>query len=415
MKNNPLDDIVKCDIEISSPASSDATFDSILLVVPGPKEAGERSMDKATAVSKADELLDYGFTVDDAAYAAATVAFSQSPSPDEVYICIRKETGSEAGGGSGAGDSGNEQEGTEKGPDGAEGDTEAVEPEAAEPEAVEPEAQAETVQGYEDIRTTLSRASCEAAFYGIHITEFRDTKDIEDAISWAEANEKMFAFEYFDYKNCPVDNFSYYRSCCMYAGEADGYGSDRQPAENRYAALAWMAKCFGYDPGTETWHLKELATIVPSALSTDQKKELAGNHINTFLRYAGCNCTIGGYTLAGEWIDVIRFRDWLKAEMQINVFNALKVNRKVPYTDGGIGLIEGKMEETLKKGQDIGGIAPTQYGTDGDTIYGYTVVVPRASDLTEAVRKSRKLPGCYYTARLAGAIHVVEIEGFLTF
>ena len=406
MKNNPLDDIVKCDIEISSPASSDATFDSILLVVPGPKEAGARSIDKTTAVSKADELLDYGFTVDDAAYAAAIVAFSQSPSPDELYICIRKETGNEAGGESGAGGSGNEQEGTEKkGTDGAEGDT----------EAAEPEAQAETAQGYEDIRTTLSRASREAAFYGIHITEFRDKGDIEGAVAWAEANEKMFAFEYFDYANCPVENFSYYRSFCMYAGDADGYGSDGQPPENRYAALAWMAKCFGYDPGTETWHLKELATIVPSALSTDQKKELANSHINTFLRYAGCNCTIGGYTLAGEWIDVIRFRDWLKAEMQINVFNALKVNRKVPYTDGGIGLIEGKMEETLKKGQDIGGIAPTQYGTDGDTVYGYTVIVPRASDLTEAMRKSRKLTGCRYTARLAGAIHAVEIEGFLTF
>lgn len=405
MKNNPLDDIVRCDIEISSPASSDATFDSILLVIPGPEKAGTRSMDKTTAVSKADELLDYGFTVDDAAYTAAMVAFAQSPSPDELYICIRREADSKTEDEHGTGGAGNEQEGTEKGPDGAEGDTEAAEPEAL----------AETAQGYEDIRTTLARASREAAFYGIHITEFRETGDIESAIAWAEANEKMFAFEYSDYENCPVNNFSYYRSFCMYAGEADGYGSDKQPAENRYAALAWMAKCFGYDPGTETWHLKELATVVPSALSTDQKKQLANSHINTFLRYGGCSCTIGGYTLAGEWIDVIRFRDWLKAEMQINVFNALKVNRKIPYTDAGIGLIEGKMEETLKRGQDIGGIAPTEYGQDGDTVYGYTVTVPRISDLTEAERKSRKLTGCRYTARLAGAIHAVEIEGFLTF
>ena len=58
-KNNPLDDIVKCNIEISSPASSDATFDSILVVVPGPKDSGETSekkniMEKTTAVSSAD-------------------------------------------------------------------------------------------------------------------------------------------------------------------------------------------------------------------------------------------------------------------------------------------------------------------------------------------------------------------------
>ena len=32
MNNHPLDDIVKCNIDISNPASNDATFDSILLV-----------------------------------------------------------------------------------------------------------------------------------------------------------------------------------------------------------------------------------------------------------------------------------------------------------------------------------------------------------------------------------------------
>lgn len=120
-------------------------------------------------------------------------------------------------------------------------------------------------------------------------------------------------------------------------------------------------------------------------------------------------------TLAGEWIDVIRFRDWLKNELQIRTFNALKTNRKVPFTDGGIGLIEGVMDSTLKDGQDIGGIAPTEYDDDDNPIYGYSVTVPKASDLTEAERKSRKLTGCKWSARLAGAIHAVEISGNLTF
>lgn len=364
MKNNSLDDIVKCNVEISSPASSDATFDSILLVVPAPEAEGTRTMTKATAISKEDELLDYGFTVNDAAYLAAQVCFSQNPAPGSVYVYIRKEVS-----------------------DGV----------------------------YEDIATALATANGQCAFYGIHLTDFKDAKDIEAAIAWTESNEKLFAFEYTDYDTCPVKNFSYYRSFGMFSGKADGYGDDDQPKTNEYAALAWMAKCFGYDPGTETWNLKELATIVPSALSTAEKKELAEKKINTFLRYAGKNVTIGGYTLAGEWIDVIRFRDWLKAEMQIRVFNVLKVNRKVPFTDAGIGLIEGAMEATLTEGQTIGGIAANEYDDDDNEIPGFTVTVPRASDLTEAERNSRKLTGCKYTARLAGAIHAVEIEGFLTF
>lgn len=402
MKNNPLDDLVKCSIEISSPSSSDETFDSILVVVAPPGAADsanteeKKTMSKVTAISQADELLEYGYTVEDPAYAAALVAFSQSPSPDELYICIRKEA--EAGG----------SEGKDTGED-ADRD-----PEEGAVDDAGTVSGAENQKAYENIQTTLSRAMSEAGFYGICLVGFRDQETIEGAIAWTEAHEKMFAFEYLDPDAFPVKNSNYYRSFCIYSGEADGYDSGKQPAENQYAALAWMAKCFGYDPGTETWHLKELASLVPSALSTARKKELEEKHINTFQRYAGCNVTIGGYTLAGEWIDVIRFRDWLKAEIQINVFNVLKMNRKVPYTDAGIGLIEGKMEETLLKGQSIGGIAQNEYNNE-DLVPGFTVTVPRATSLTEADRKSRKLPGCRFTARLAGAIHVAEIEGYLSF
>ena len=236
MNNNPLDDIVKCNVEISNPASNDATFDSILLVVKGPEASGEKTMSKTTAISQADELLDYGFTTEDAAYVAATVAFSQNPAPSSIYICIRKETSAES---------------------------------------------AETVT-YEDIKNTLARAKGEVSFYGIHITEFGDDADIQGAISWTEANEKIFSFEYSDITKCPVKNFSFYRSFGLFSGKADGYDADEQPIENEYAALAWMAKCFGYDPGTETWNMKELATIVPSALSTDEKKSLEESNINSF-------------------------------------------------------------------------------------------------------------------------------------
>lgn len=361
-KNNPLDDIVKYSVDISSPASGDAAFDTILLVVPAPSSEG-KEIAKAIVISKADELLDYGYAVSDSAYKAATVAFAQNPAPSELYVCVR---GSEDG-------------------------------------------------VYEDIRATLARAASEAEFYGISITEFEsDAEDVENTMEWTEANEKLFGFSYTDFDNFPAKNTSYYRTFAVYSGNADGYGEE-QPDVNKYAALAWMAKCFGYDPGTETWNMKELASVVPSALSGEQKKSLKNGKINTYLRYAGSNVMIGGYVLAGEWIDVIRFRDWLKNEMQMNVFNAIKVNRKVPFTDNGIGMIEGAMERTLKEGQDIGGIALTEYDNNDNEIPGFKVTVPKAADLTEAERKSRVLTGCRYTARLAGAIHVVEIEGYLSF
>ena len=77
MKNNPLDDIVKCSIDISDAKSSEVSYDSILLVIPEPAKKVKKNMDGVTVISSKDELLEYGFTVNDTAYAAASVAFSQ--------------------------------------------------------------------------------------------------------------------------------------------------------------------------------------------------------------------------------------------------------------------------------------------------------------------------------------------------
>ena len=370
MQNNSLDDIVKCDIEIANPGSDDATFDSILLVVSAPKGTGTSQITKTTAISKADELLDYGYTVDDSAYLAASVAFAQSPSPGDVYVTIRQST--------------------------------------------TPTGENETAV-YEDIRTTLVRASREASFYGIHLTEFKSAEDVQAAVSWTETQEKIFGFEYTDIDKCPIKNFSYNRSFGKFSGLADGYGDGEKPTENEYAALAIMAKCFGYQPGSETWNLKEEATIVPSRLTADQKKTLDALNMNVNLRYAKCNCNIGGKVLSGEWIDVIRFRDWLKNRMQVLVFGLLKANTKIPFEDSGIRAIQGAMEKALSEGQTYGGIAKTSFDANDNEIPGYVTSVPLASDLTEDQRKSRRLPDCKWTARLAGAIHLVQIRGTLRF
>lgn len=364
MKNNALDDLIKCNIEISSPAQGNLSFDSILVVVPPPTAVGKKPTAKVFAISSAEDLLEYGYTAIETAYKAATVVFSQNPKPSEIKICARGEVKSKK----------------------------------------------------ETITEVLNRAKAETVFYGVHISSFTEETDVQEAISWAEANEKLFCFEYTNIDKFPVKNTSFYRSFAIFSGLPDGYAeSDTQPSENAFAALGWMAKCFGYEPGSETWAYKELAGIVPSALSKDNKNKLVEKNVSAFLRYAGTNITTGGKTLAGEWIDVIRFRDWIKNELQVSVFNILKVNRKVPYTDSGISLIEGAMESVLKKAQDIGGVSSTEYSADGAEIPGFTVSVPKTSGLDEATRKSRKLTSCEWTARLAGAIHIVEISGKLNF
>lgn len=93
---NNLDDIVNVDIEISTPGSSDESFNNVLLVVEGSccwKETTDNIGTKVISVAQTGELADYGFSTEHKAYIMANVAFSQSPKASLVYVVA--ETGCE--------------------------------------------------------------------------------------------------------------------------------------------------------------------------------------------------------------------------------------------------------------------------------------------------------------------------------
>lgn len=366
---NNLDEIVKVDIEISTPGSSDESFSSILIVVEAPD--AEKVADignQVIGISQAGELVDYGFSERHQAYIMATVAFSQSPAPNMIFVVVREADGDD-----------------------------------------------EDNLTYESMTEVLNRASEAGGWYGIALSRtFCYKDDLEATIKWTESNKKLFGFTFVE-QELPVSTTNYFRSFAAYGGSVPDV--EEQPTENYYITLAMMAKCFGYDPGSETWGLKALAGIYPCRLSTTMKKYCDDNNVTYFTTYAKKNITssMGGKVLGNEWIDTIRFRDWLKNDMQERVFNYLVLNQKVPYTDEGITGVEGKMEASLKEGQKVGGIAPTEYDDDDNEIPGYTITVPRSSELTEVQKASRKLEGCKFRARLAGAIQAVEISGNLVY
>ena len=213
-----------------------------------------------------------------------------------------------------------------------------------------------------------------------------------------------------------MDAGLYLRSFPFFPKETADQLENDIPAENLYGmAVAAAVKAMNYHAGQETWALMPLATVSPAKLTSTFIKKLEAANFNYVITVASKNITQGGKTGGGEWIDVIRFRDWLQNDMQVRVVNLLIVNPKIPYTDNGIGLVENQMLASLKDGQKYGGIAPTEYDADGNAIPGYTTSVPLAADLTSTQKASRILKDCKFSARIAGAIHVVEIKGCLTY
>ncbi len=354
-----IGDVVDITIEIENPVTDSASFSNILLVAPGPSTAGKMEMPEVIVISAAKDLAVYGYTEEDEAYRAAVVAFMQEPSPDEVYVIARKTK-----------EDGNK----------------------------------------ETIAECLDRATVEN-WYGFSlVSEDTTATEIEAAAKWAEENNHLFGFAYTSGR-CPINLSTYNRTFGFYAGNV----GDQIPDGNLYAAAAFMAKCFGYTPGTESWGFKTLNGVTASNLSAAEKKTFKDANVNYYHSIANKAITQEGKVGSGEWIDVIRFRDWLINQIQIRVFNFIVKNQKVPYNDSGITGIQNILEAVLSEAQEAGGIDQNRYNEDEELEKGYEVIVPRSSDISTIDKKQRKLTGVSFVARLAGAIHEVAIRGTLVY
>lgn len=250
-------------------------------------------------------------------------------------------------------------------------------------------------------------------FYGIAMASRADA-DILAMANWAEANNKLFGTcvsgsDVLDgadntdiASQLMLNNF--YRTFSFYHEDTADYPE-----------VAVMSRCFTAVPGSETWANKRLAGVKVDPLTETQFIVLRNKNVNTFEKFRNLSLTQTGKVAAGEWIDVIRFRDWLAEEIKVNVLNVLVNNEKVPYTDAGIAIVEGAIRQSLRQGQVNGGIAPVEYDEEGNKNLGYTVTVPLAANISANQKASRILTDVKFTARLAGAIHVVEIKGSLTY
>lgn len=182
-------------------------------------------------------------------------------------------------------------------------------------------------------------------------------------------------------------------------------------AATQFPDAAWMSALFPLQPGSETWALKKLAGVTPDKLSATQRNTIFGKGGNTFEYYQSqIALTNPGKTAAGEWIDVIRFRDWLEDRIQTNMV-ALLINRaKVPYTDQGIQLCVTNLRKSLQEGVNVGGISGDEVDSEGKTIPGFTISYPLSADLDSNTKASRILT-LEFSARLAGAVHAVVVSG----
>lgn len=273
-----------------------------------------------------------------------------------------------------------------------------------------------TAAAADDVADDLTAINAEDSdWYGFGITS-RVSSDIQDAAAWAETETKLFGYATAEAGAISAASSSdtpyllkqnnYYRT----------FGFYHAAAATDFPELAVMARKFAIKPGGESWANTKLSGVSSDNLTETQFNAAKAKNCNTFEPFRNStSITQIGKVAAGEWIDVIRFRDWLQEEIRVNIFNLLINREKVPYTDAGIASIESKIDEAMQLGQRRGGIAPTEYDDDGNEIPGYVIEVPLAANISANTKALRTLEDVTFTARLAGAIHVVEVTGSLAY
>ena len=239
-------------------------------------------------------------------------------------------------------------------------------------------------------------------FYAILLTS-RSIDDVKNAAAWVETRRKIFVTASNDASilNNTGGNIAaflkakgYVRTILMYSGD-QAIGPD----------AAYLGRCLPLDPGSETWKFKDLVGIAPDIISDTQLNNLKLNNVNNYRSFAGFSMTSEGVVAGGEFIDVIRFIDWLQAQIEENIFALLISVPKVAFTDVGLASIENVLRAQLQRGVNVGGLKNDP---------SYEVFVPKVADIPVLDRATRTVPGITFNAQLAGAVHFVEISGTVT-
>lgn len=165
---------------------------------------------------------------------------------------------------------------------------------------------------------------------------------------------------------------------------------------------------------------KQEPGIVPEQLTTTQINALEAKNCNVFVSYNNNTAIIEpGKVSSGDFIDTVTGTDWLAIEIMNQVYNLLyTTNTKIPQTDSGNHLILTTIEHVLSQAEANGLIAPGVWDADGfgslkqgDYLAkGFYVYAPPIASQSQANRAARRSVTFQVAAKLAGAVHTVNVQ-----
>jgi len=237
-------------------------------------------------------------------------------------------------------------------------------------------------------------------WYGL-LTHFNSKAYVEAVAAWVEANKRLYIASSCDsaMRNTAISgtddvgeslkSLSYKKTALVDAAGAEDF-----------ADAGIMGLCFTYTPGEETWKFKTIAGAPVASYSPTQRTNLRAKNVNFYETTAGVNMFEEGYASSGDYIDFVRYLDFLEARIQERVFSKLSTAKKVPFNDDGIAIVSTEVKGQLQSDENREAINA-----------GWSVTSPKLANVTLADKSTRTLRDVTFSAVYAGAIHSVRIDG----
>lgn len=438
-----LSDIAKVSISTASVGIKQSSFGSILIA-----DYHTRFAERVRSYTGTDAMLTDGFTVNDGAYKAALAAFAQSPQPDRVLIGRRANAPDltvnltpqvqnlrtysvEVTGPTGiTGTASFTSDATATAAEIVAGLVSAINTLAAGVTATNQTTfvqckaasaglwfavkvvdvtllDAQQVHADPGIVADLAAIALENSdFYGVSITT-AGKAEINALAVWIESNTRFMCVSTQDadaVTNSTTDVLSVMKTATQFRSKGIFSRDPRQ-----FAGVAWLARNFAFTPGASTFEFQQLAGVSKEAITDTQLTNLKAKNGSAVIDYGGVGLTVNSKTAAGEWMDVIRDRDWLVSDMQVAVVtmvaNASAAGSKIPFTDAGAASVESVVRASLARGIASKFLAETPAPV---------VTVSKVANVAPADKGARKFKPVSFSATIAGAIHATEITGTVT-
>ena len=257
----------------------------------------------------------------------------------------------------------------------------------------------------ETVGTALAAIDAENNEWFFILSPSHSSTDIQGLSDYASANKKI-------YFTSSEEAAIFTSSTVDIASVLNNYQYDNVvftshlSADKEWPEAGALGSVCSSIPGTGDLFAKTLIGIAIDSISTTEANYAKNKKTNVYIKRGGVGWYENGVVTSGRFFDVVHGAFWLEARLQEDIFGEIKrmsdLGKKIPYTDEGVEQIRGVMIKRLDEAVRNGFLAS------------YEIFPPHVEDIATNDKANRLLPDIPFTAILAGAIHTVKINGYVS-